>query len=529
MAAGRTPAWAGNGDVAAGAPGPAGHNAVVPSGAQHAIGMPMQGRATSEVPRRAARPRAVHTAHCLYVRPEVDDDFVGTHMRDAIERGGYRAALDYYDGDEAKESDTPWHRLRAKGWLLGRLGLYDRVGAWIEEVASLPDFDHLSAAGIAVPGAPYRTPALWQEAPRPMPRSADHTVTIEPVASTDPGIRSVPGDVWAVMLILGAAGPICSHAGLGAAIFLALSGAGQQMRGPARGGRRYDPLSGPRLHGAPEGCHRWIIADIDFDPQPVNEPHYYYDLTDEGRRALDAARVPSAPWPAGIEAAASGLEGMSIPDLLEAACRAGWQGGGLGRARDGLGRIVGAWRSQEAGGRADPVDAEDQVLVDLGAAVRWPDDDDGPGSAVDHLFCIMTAIESAHAVACEARPSSRAEGAVLQALVGALQDLCRRHAAAVVAEVAARQTGPRAAAARGGGRGQEDAPRRPAYADATPARISDLYYCLAEYCKSRSLAADPCSLPLSEQLTGDERASVIEALTRDNPLYSNAELPQRGG
>ena len=158
MAAGKTPAWAGNGDVAAGAPGPAGHNAVVPSGAQHAIGMPMQGRATAEVPRRAARPRAVPTAHCLYVRPEVDDDFVGTHMRDAIERGGYRAALDYYGGDEAKESDTPWHRLRAKGWLLGRLGLYDRVGAWIEEVASLPDLTTCRPLASPYPAHPTGRP-----------------------------------------------------------------------------------------------------------------------------------------------------------------------------------------------------------------------------------------------------------------------------------------------------------------------------------------------------------------------------------
>ena len=48
-----------------------------------------------------------------------------------------------------------------------------------------------------------------------------------------------------------------------------MAGARRDSRGP-----RYDPSLGARLYGAPEGCHRWIIADIDFDPRPVNKPHY---------------------------------------------------------------------------------------------------------------------------------------------------------------------------------------------------------------------------------------------------------------
>ena len=62
-----------------------------------------------------------------------------------------------------------------------------------------------------------------------------------------------------------------------------------------------------------------------------------------------------------------------------------------------------------------------------------------------------------------------------------------------------------------------DARRWPLYADAAPPMISDLYYCLAEYCRSRGLAVDPCSLPLYERFTDDERAAVIEALEEDSP------------
>ena len=96
------------------------------------------------------------------------------------------------------------------------------------------------------------------------------------------------------MLIFDATGPVCSHAGLGAVAFMVAAGADRWARGEeCRGGGRYDPRRGARLHGAPEGCHRWIIVDIDFDPRPSNEPRY--DLTDEGRKILASARDAGAP------------------------------------------------------------------------------------------------------------------------------------------------------------------------------------------------------------------------------------------
>lgn len=65
--------------------------------------------------------------------------------------------------------------------------------------------------------------------------------------------------------------------------------------------------------------------------------------------------------------------------------------------------------------------------------------------------------------------------------------------------------------------------RRLRYTDATPAMISDLYYCLAEYCKSRRLAVDPCSLPLSEALTGDKKAAVIAVLADDSVFHHGTD------
>ena len=132
--------------------------------------------------RRGAEPTLRHWAtwpgpatalavRALHARPELDDDLVGAYMQDAMERGGYRAALEYYDSKEAEKSDVPWHRIKARGWLLGRLGLYDRVNAWLEEAAAWPDFDHFSTAGTCQ-CSPRRTPALWLEAPRPEGRNA---------------------------------------------------------------------------------------------------------------------------------------------------------------------------------------------------------------------------------------------------------------------------------------------------------------------------------------------------------------------
>lgn len=86
----------------------------------------------------------------------------------------------------------------------------------------------------------------------------------------------------------------------------------------------------------------------------------------------------------------------------------------------------------------------------------------------DHAFCLGTVIESTHAAACEAEPSTCAERAVLQAMIGAMRCLCRMHGRAAAAAVL--PPDPSAVSFRGnrpepGG----GAPRRPAYADATPA------------------------------------------------------------
>ena len=492
------------GDAAAGPLG-CGSAAGAPISARQAIGVLPRGWMPAVALDHAAPSLAVSALHRMRVVPELDSDRIGGYMRDAIERGGYRAALEYYASDEAKESDTPQHRLRARGWLLGRLGLYYRLDGWLEEASHFPGFDRLLDTCISGPSAPYRPPPLWLQTPRPAPRRADRIMSLGPAAPAAPSAGAVPGGIWAVMLILDATGPICSHAGLGAAAHLAAAGLDPRLRGD----RRYDPLRGARLHGAPEGCHRWIIADIDFDPRPVHRPHYYYDLTDEGRRALDAARGDGAPWPAEAEAAASALGGMALPDLLENACGPRGPAQDLDGVRVDLGKIVDAWRDQENGRPVSQVGAEDLALVDLGAAVEWPCDDCGPGSAVDRLFFLMTVVESTHSIACEAEPSTASEGAVLQALIGAIHGMCRAHARAA------------AALTRGCPWQADGMPRRPIYGDATPPLISDLYYCLAEYCRSRSLAVDPCSLPLSKRLSEDSKAAVIEALTRGGPFYSD--------
>ena len=503
--------WGGNGDSAPTTLGRSRHATGSLGGAQHAIGVPPQGRTAAEALRSTARSESVPAPHGLHARPELDDDLAGIYMQDAIDRGGYRAALEYYDSEDAKKSEDPWDRLTAKGWLLGRLGLYDRVDAWLGEIATWPDFGHISAAGISAQCPPYRTPSLWLETPRPSGRNAGFNLTIKSVAAAGPSTGCVPDYIWTVMLILDAAGPICSHAGLGAAVSLVATDPSRMARGGARGDRMRDPLRGARLHGAPECCHRWIIADIDFDPRPVNKPHYYYDLTDEGRRTLDKARAAGAPWPKSMEAAATGLRGASLSDLLEGACGLGGPLSDLDKMRGELGCLVNAWRDRANGVRTTQVGTEDQALADLGPPTKWHDTDDGLGSTFDHLLYLMTVIESVHAIACEAEPGTYAEGAVLRTLVGTLQDLCRRHGTAV-AEAASAKMGATDTPAGDATGGHEAVQRYPPYADVTPALISDAYYCLSEYCGSRRLALDPCSLPLPEQLTAEEKDAMAKAL-----------------
>ena len=520
MAVGGEAAWGGNGDAIQTIPGPDEHGAGLSGTVQRAVGVSPQARASLGALRRADGSFSMAAPLELQARLELDSKMVGTYMRDAIGRGGYREALEYYGSDESKKSDRPWRRFKARGWLLGRLGHYAQMSGWLEEGVALPDFDLLLSTAHSAPRATYRTPALWMETPSPVQLRAGRMMAFEPVAAACRDMGTVPDDVWAVALILEAAGPICSHAGLGAALSLVAAGADRQAAGPTRRNGRYDPLHGAQLHGAPVGCHRWIIADIDFSPHPSNGPHYYYDLTDEGRGALAAARAAGAPWQKATEAAAAGLGGMALPDMLENACGLGGPGRDLGRMRADLARLVDAWRAQDDGMPASPVCAEDQALADLGSTARWFESGETVGSPLDYLLYLIRVVDSTRAVACEAEPSTGAERAVLQTLIAAIQDLCRKHGRALAS--AASQAGP-TPTPRGDSAGRGIGMRRPRYADVTPAMISDLYYCLAEYCKSRRLAVDPCSLPLSEALAGDRKAAVIAVLADDSVFHHGTD------
>ena len=52
--------------------------------------------------------------------------------------------------------------------------------------------------------------------------------------------------------------------------------------------------------------------------------------------------------------------------------------------------------------------------------------------------------------------------------------------------------------------------------------ISDLYYCLAQYCGSRHLAVDPYSLPLTEVFTEDNKP-LIEVLADDSVFHHGTD------
>ena len=66
-------------------------------------------------PRHSARSATMVAQLALHTRPELDSATTGGYMRDAIERGGYRAALVYYGSDEAKASHTERDVRRVQG------------------------------------------------------------------------------------------------------------------------------------------------------------------------------------------------------------------------------------------------------------------------------------------------------------------------------------------------------------------------------------------------------------------------------
>ena len=89
-----------------GMPGCAGSAAGIRRGAQRAMGAPQQGLASAGTRGRAAATAAA-MRHELHALPEPDSDMLGAYIRDAIGRGGCRAALEYYGGDEDGRSEAP--------------------------------------------------------------------------------------------------------------------------------------------------------------------------------------------------------------------------------------------------------------------------------------------------------------------------------------------------------------------------------------------------------------------------------------
>ena len=186
MSAAMVAAWCRGEGTAPGATATAGSTAGIAAGTPQAVGGELQSLASLAAPRHSARSATMVAQLALRTRPELDSESTDSYMRDAIKRGGYRAALEYYGSDEAKAAHTGRHRLRARGWLLGRLGLYDQVKSWLEEVAHLDNFDHLLSDARSGPRADYRAPEMWMETPRPVPRSTDGILTLEPVAAAAP-------------------------------------------------------------------------------------------------------------------------------------------------------------------------------------------------------------------------------------------------------------------------------------------------------------------------------------------------------
>ena len=450
-----------------------------------------------------------------YGRLEFDAEFAGAYMRDAISRGGYRAALDYYGRMRAKTTQSSIHRIRARGWLLGRLALDGEMPGWVKEARSCSEFDYITGGG---PWWSTDGGAITRRQ-----REEGRIVRIEPVDAAAPAPSSVPQRVWAAMLALDAAGPAYSRAILGAAVTVLHSEANRRICGRIRRDpARYDPLGG-KMGRAPRGHQRWIISDVDTEMLPLNEPHYYYDLTDEGKGALKYVREDRAPWPRAAAKAAAGLAGRAVPDILEEACGLGSAPPAMDGIRGELGGLIRAWDGRKGGSRLAPTSPKDAVLADLSPASKWRD---GVADVqLEHALFVMGAIKSVHKIACNAKTGGGASDTVLRVLIGKVRDRCRRLGAKIVgAPREARR--PPAGLGRGDAAESEMRRRWNRLVGELPASVSDLYYCLSEYCKGRGLADDPIDLPLGEVLDEDERAALAEVLLADPPPGYEAAVVQ---
>ena len=450
-----------------------------------------------------------------YDRPELDAEFVGHYMRDAISRGGYRAALDYYGGARAKRSEPPMHRLRAQGWLLGRLSPDAWKSEWMEGARACSEFDHMTGvADSARLEAEKRGAAI-------LGREVRRLLRTEPADAAAPDPRGVPQRVWTVMLVLDAVGPVYSRTCLNAAAAAVDAEAGRRVYGGVRRDpARYDPL-GDRLHQAPRGCQRWIICDVDAEMLPLNEPHYYYDLTDEGRDALEYVKRDGAPWTKAAVRAAARLSDRAMPDILEEACGLDPHPRtmeGIGGELDGL---IRAWGGSRGGRRHEPTSPKDAALADLAPIPKCRGD--AEMARLEHVLFIKCAVRMVHEIACGIKSSGGTDSPTAPVLIGKMQDLCRKFCKKVNDAPGERRRTK--TVYEGGFLYTKMRQEWRLYMGELPASISDLYYSLVEYCKCRGLADDPINRPLSEMSEG-ERAALIKMVLGDSaPEYEMAAPP----
>ena len=449
-----------------------------------------------------------------YDRPVLDDEFIGTYMRDAISRGGYRKALDYYGGARAKRTMMQEHRLRARGWLLGRLHPDTGMAEWVRDARTCSVYDYMTgvASSAQLEAEKRITASLGLEVSR--------ILKTEPVDATPPEPRSVPHWMWTTMLALDSVGPVHSRAVLSAAAAVVDAEAGRKMYGRVRcDPAAYDPLGG-RMRRAPRGHQRWIIGDVDPEMLPLNEPHYYYDLTDEGKEALEYVKRDRAPWARAAVRAAAGLSGKSVPDILEEACGLVRFSRPMDSVKGDLDVLIRAWDSRKGGGHQAPINPKDAVLAGLDPTSECKDDIEL--ARFDHVFFITGTIRTVHEIVCDAKLSSKRDGQVLRILIGKMQDQLRRLGRKI--SDAPRETS-RTRADESGVLYAKMRQKWRLYVGELPASISDLYYCLAEYCKCRGLADDPIDRPLSEILTEREKAALAEILSADPPGCEPVVVP----